>query len=153
MCGFLYFFFLMIRRPPRSTLFPYTTLFRSGTRCSTRAGGEGSFFFGTPGAPTTSEQHRGKRGQRGGRVYYRATPLHENRRRDNRDVAERIEGQEIGVARDDQIGTDVDGQLQNLSSVGSRHTTICSVIVTRSAAVRGANARSRRSRERARQAP
>src|SRR6266487_712852 len=24
----LYFFFLMIRRPPRSTLFPYTTLFR-----------------------------------------------------------------------------------------------------------------------------
>src|SRR6267378_4015785 len=27
-----FFFFLMIRRPPRSTLFPYTTLFRS-TRC------------------------------------------------------------------------------------------------------------------------
>src|SRR5438552_19057823 len=28
--AFLYvFFFLMIRRPPRSTLFPYTTLFRS----------------------------------------------------------------------------------------------------------------------------
>src|SRR3712207_8751145 len=26
-----HFFFLMIRRPPRSTLFPYTTLFRSGT--------------------------------------------------------------------------------------------------------------------------
>src|SRR5215203_6958904 len=36
MCGFMFFFifsfcffFLMIRRPPRSTLFPYTTLFRS----------------------------------------------------------------------------------------------------------------------------
>src|SRR3989441_8818079 len=28
----LYFFFLMIRRPPRSTLFPYTTLFRSQRR-------------------------------------------------------------------------------------------------------------------------
>src|SRR5499433_4258374 len=27
--GFFLFFFLMIRRPPRSTLFPYTTLFRS----------------------------------------------------------------------------------------------------------------------------
>src|SRR5947209_10139898 len=27
-----YFFFLMIRRPPRSTLFPYTTLFRSAPR-------------------------------------------------------------------------------------------------------------------------
>src|SRR2546430_17458638 len=31
MCCYLYIivFFLMIRRPPRSTLFPYTTLFRS----------------------------------------------------------------------------------------------------------------------------
>src|SRR5258706_8817704 len=27
----IFFFFLMIRRPPRSTLFPYTTLFRSRT--------------------------------------------------------------------------------------------------------------------------
>src|SRR5262249_61567937 len=27
--GVIVFFFLMIRRPPRSTLFPYTTLFRS----------------------------------------------------------------------------------------------------------------------------
>src|SRR5471030_3415842 len=27
---FVFLFFLMIRRPPRSTLFPYTTLFRSG---------------------------------------------------------------------------------------------------------------------------
>src|SRR5256885_16557115 len=29
--SFFSFFFLMIRRPPRSTLFPYTTLFRSTT--------------------------------------------------------------------------------------------------------------------------
>src|SRR6266498_4719842 len=29
---FFSFFFLMIRRPPRSTLFPYTTLFRSARR-------------------------------------------------------------------------------------------------------------------------
>src|SRR2546427_7713408 len=29
-CAYIFlFFFLMIRRPPRSTLFPYTTLFRS----------------------------------------------------------------------------------------------------------------------------
>src|SRR3712207_8432331 len=28
----IFFFFLMIRRPPRSTLFPYTTLFRSLSR-------------------------------------------------------------------------------------------------------------------------
>src|SRR2546428_7415412 len=31
---FRFFFFLMIRRPPRSTLFPYTTLFRSRSRGS-----------------------------------------------------------------------------------------------------------------------
>src|SRR5437762_6402770 len=30
--GVVVFFFLMIRRPPRSTLFPYTTLFRSRSR-------------------------------------------------------------------------------------------------------------------------
>src|SRR5256885_10962685 len=31
---YVFFFFLMIRRPPRSTLFPYTTLFRSEQRVS-----------------------------------------------------------------------------------------------------------------------
>src|SRR5262245_65348281 len=33
---FILFFFLMIRRPPRSTLFPYTTLFRSVSAASPR---------------------------------------------------------------------------------------------------------------------
>src|SRR5690348_15720054 len=32
-----FFFFFMIRRPPRSTLFPYTTLFRSPLSCLTEA--------------------------------------------------------------------------------------------------------------------
>src|SRR6476620_12137068 len=37
-----FFFFLMIRRPPRSTLFPYTTLFRSdGRRPGARDPAEG----------------------------------------------------------------------------------------------------------------
>src|SRR3712207_7667433 len=36
------FFFLMMRRPPRSTLFPYTTLFRS------RGGSSGGTFFSFP---------------------------------------------------------------------------------------------------------
>src|SRR6266550_7109033 len=41
MCVMIFFvffcvFFLMIRRPPRSTLFPYTTLFRS-SRCAPRS--------------------------------------------------------------------------------------------------------------------
>src|ERR687895_1883961 len=35
----MFFFFLMIRRPPRSTLFPYTTLFRS------RPAGPGQYYW------------------------------------------------------------------------------------------------------------
>src|SRR5262245_66505804 len=58
------FFFLMIRRPPRSTLFPYTTLFRSPcrrTRCSSspvgdRCGGEGACDCRDPRSDR-SEEH------------------------------------------------------------------------------------------------
>src|SRR6266581_5290945 len=42
------FFFLMIRRPPRSTLFPYTTLFRSRRR---RGRGRGRRGRGPPRRP------------------------------------------------------------------------------------------------------
>src|SRR2546430_17557939 len=45
---FLFFFFLMIRRPPRSTLFPYTTLFRSMPMPQRRLGVQG---FGESGDP------------------------------------------------------------------------------------------------------
>src|SRR4029077_21297868 len=50
------FFFLMIRRPPRSTLFPYTTLFRSVRRVPSRAA---HFEFGRARAchSTRSEEH------------------------------------------------------------------------------------------------
>src|SRR6266850_2953930 len=49
-----FFFFLMIRRPPRSTLFPYTTLFRSPTRR-----GSGSTCTDPRGttSPRRSEEH------------------------------------------------------------------------------------------------
>src|SRR5258708_11238199 len=43
----MFFFFLMIRRPPRSTLFPYTTLFRSmhgGAQMFRRCGNVGGHF-------------------------------------------------------------------------------------------------------------
>src|SRR3989442_5014835 len=44
----MFFFFLMIRRPPRSTLFPYTTLFRS-ERVGGQAGGVGEIAAGRRG--------------------------------------------------------------------------------------------------------
>src|SRR2546426_9068939 len=50
---FCFFFFLMIRRPPRSTLFPYTTLFRSthAGAHSLRVVGDVSGGLGTRLAP------------------------------------------------------------------------------------------------------
>src|SRR5438309_10770393 len=68
-CVFL--FFLMIRRPPRSTLFPYTTLFRSIFRCdsdlkpstTTRSTGDslpsksGSRGSAAPRSSCRSEEH------------------------------------------------------------------------------------------------
>src|ERR1044071_10021778 len=48
-----YFFFLMIRRPPRSTLFPYTTLFRSHHADGEHDGTD----HDTGGDGTRSEEH------------------------------------------------------------------------------------------------
>src|SRR5690242_20952961 len=48
----------MIRRPPRSTLFPYTTLFRSRTRARRRGPcPRPSFRTGSPGGRPRSEEH------------------------------------------------------------------------------------------------
>src|SRR3712207_8035646 len=69
-----FFFFLMIRRPPRSTLFPYTTLFRSRDR--ERAGGRlrrGRRRQGRPGLAPAGHRQRG-----------RARPAAERRRRRRR---------------------------------------------------------------------
>src|SRR3990170_7355926 len=54
MSVFICFFFLMIRRPPRSTLFPYTTLFRS----IPRPGRTPLHRYGRPFPPAhRSEEH------------------------------------------------------------------------------------------------
>src|SRR6195952_5832938 len=53
----LFFFFLMIRRPPRSTLFPYTTLFRS-MRSASASSSAGSERASNPStSPPRSEEH------------------------------------------------------------------------------------------------
>src|SRR3989442_8214345 len=63
------FFFLMIRRPPRSTLFPYTTLFRSPCRPPSPAGGRpawsdrgGSWPGARPRAPRGTRDRPRPRG-------------------------------------------------------------------------------------------
>src|SRR5256885_16930552 len=50
-----FFFFLMIRRPPRSTLFPYTTLFRSTRRAP------GIALSGSPDGRTAQHRKKGDR--------------------------------------------------------------------------------------------
>src|SRR6201988_5511213 len=56
-CSFrgFFFFFLMIRRPPRSTLFPYTTLFRSPRR--TRGHRQSTVRHGSGRRIIRSEEH------------------------------------------------------------------------------------------------
>src|SRR3712207_7007663 len=63
-CRVIVFFFLMIRRPPRSTLFPYTTLFRSRGR-HRRYGGEGDQAGRDPAASALDAA--GRRARRAGR--------------------------------------------------------------------------------------
>src|SRR5260370_40412829 len=71
---FLFFFFLMIRRPPRSTLFRYTTLFRS-LQNRRRSGGEsarlwrdadhGRRYLGLAAGPRERDQRFEARGRAG----------------------------------------------------------------------------------------
>src|SRR5437870_13594970 len=66
-----FFFFLMIRRPPRSTLFPYTTLFRSVSRFTwlpTAAGSPGyrcRMIHWRISRPSRSEEHTSELQSRG----------------------------------------------------------------------------------------
>src|SRR5215510_15835552 len=63
------FFFLMIRRPPRSTLFPYTTLFRPDGRRPLRLRPPGSEARSSrrppPRQPLRSEEHTSELQSRG----------------------------------------------------------------------------------------
>src|SRR3712207_8946145 len=64
----------MIRRPPRSTLFPYTTLFRSGVGAHTRVvGGEGAILEGRVG----KQVRRGHRHDQAGLLERRLELAHD----------------------------------------------------------------------------
>src|SRR6185312_2358574 len=58
--------------------------------------------------------------------------LDEGSRVHNRNIPKRVEGQQIGIAGDDEIGTAVHGEFQELSSVGSRHAAIRALMTTNS---------------------
>src|SRR3712207_8676811 len=58
------FFFLMIRRPPRSTLFPYTTLFRSAPQCHSGRPRPPTPAPRRPGGPSTLRRYRPRRSER-----------------------------------------------------------------------------------------
>src|SRR2546430_15400430 len=84
----IFFFFLMIRRPPRSTLFPYTTLFRShrlgGRREVGRTGAiarhvEKPSLCVVPVGATTVAHHGDRAGEPG--LVTRGLPGVEKRRR------------------------------------------------------------------------
>src|SRR3712207_8518146 len=69
------FFFLMIRRPPRSTLFPYTTLFRSGgglpqplLLLGGYEGGDGGQMVRVAGVPQAQQQAYQQDHPQGGRI-------------------------------------------------------------------------------------
>src|SRR5258706_9801029 len=66
------FFFLMIRRPPRSTLFPYTTLFRSLRRSRRNSGGDGGLTRDPVGRRALCGRSRGERRHRELRALVRA---------------------------------------------------------------------------------
>src|SRR6476661_7682924 len=92
----IFFFFLIIRRPPRSTLFPYTTLFRSLYRDGDQAlhvrvrGGARSgsrlphrpvqqhALQGAPDPPALRRQARHERGLDGGPELRRPSPRPEH---------------------------------------------------------------------------
>src|SRR2546430_6202568 len=67
----VFFFFLMIRRPPRSTLFPYTTLFRSREAGRARRGRLGD----RPGGPGVRARCRRVYWPRGGARLFAPPPL------------------------------------------------------------------------------
>src|SRR5690349_23960517 len=82
---FLFFFFLMIRRPPRSTLFPYTTLFRSS-----RDGGYGLLEKANPDLIIADEAHRLKNTGAGCTRKIRRSEEHTSELQSRRDLVCRL---------------------------------------------------------------
>src|SRR6266496_1451467 len=107
----LSFFFLMIRRPPRSTLFPYTTLFRSR-----RGGRPPDAIPGEPArrprsAPEGAGDHRAWRGVSGGPGHRRVEEPRGNR--------ETMESREtLRTENEARRGGEKDGRVETGAGAG-----------------------------------
>src|SRR3712207_7412251 len=72
----LFFFFLMIRRPPRSTLFPYTTLFRSAPTPAWGSGGTREIRRNDRRRSAPTVPHRSEQPAGPGRLHVEGPPRH-----------------------------------------------------------------------------
>src|SRR2546422_8310045 len=81
-----FFFFLMIRRPPRSTLFPYTTLFRA--RQPAGQGGEERLRAFPPALEGTGPQMAAEDGDGDGARHHVRRPLRGDQREEQEDDEE-----------------------------------------------------------------
>src|SRR5579883_1878002 len=128
---FLLFFFLMIRRPPRSTLFPYTTLFRSPAR---HAAGARVLRAGRH-PPVRGAPARGRRP--GGRALAgvdqpRRVGMRLRRRRDERrDVVDLLPGHLLDddLVAAERLGDRVDGDRKRHAQVVEARPAVLAELV------------------------
>src|SRR3712207_8391035 len=85
-------FFLMIRRPPRSTLFPYTTLFRSLRRAWSAAAAAG-------GAAAGGHARDGRTPERAGRDRHRGVREQEGHHPDRKSTRSELQSRQYLVCR------------------------------------------------------
>src|SRR2546422_7221927 len=88
----------MIRRPPRSTLFPYTTLFRSPGASSGR-GRQGSYFEGRARRQTPPDRKSTRLNSSHGYISYAVFCLKKKKKTTEKRRAERRGGQTEGRVR------------------------------------------------------
>src|SRR3712207_8861015 len=105
------FFFLMIRRPPRSTLFPYTTLFRSGRLAARRAADE--------------HAERGPAAVLG----LADRLLHRRRARPGRHVAAPVAGRDRAVRGERGAGPGDERSEEHTSELQSRQYLVCRLLL------------------------
>src|SRR5574338_784637 len=90
-----FFFFLMIRRPPRSTLFPYTTLFRSHALAIREAfakrGGPMALHYTDRKSTRLNSSHHG--------ISYAVFCLKKKKKRGSRRISERARSGDRGGER------------------------------------------------------